>query len=458
MKQMTVRAAIMLAVAGLFVAGIAIFVVIYTVDADDWALYPANRHIYTVGQITQAGQITDRNGTVLAQTQNGQRVYNEDQQIREATLHAVGDLDGFISTGLHASYLKELTGYNLVNGVYSYSGNGNNIQTTLDADVCAAALDALDGKNGTVGVYNYKTGEVICMVSTPTYDVEDEQASEAAKNGDYKGVFVNRFLSGDYTPGSTFKIVTTAASLDTFSDAYDREYTCNGGVMIDGEWISCMGDHGTIRLEEALAKSCNAYFSQLAVDLGEEVMTEYAEKFGFNQSFSMDGIAAKTSYFNVEDTRDIDLAWAGMGQYTNMMNPLQYLTAIGAIANGGVPVEPYMVDKITTNGGLTVKNGKGSNGSRMLSAETAEKLTELMANNVEVNYGTWNYPGLDLCAKSGTAEVGEGRTPNAVFVGFLRNEDLPLAFVVVVEGGGAGSSVGGRVANQVLQAAKDKLT
>ena len=90
--------------------------------------------------------------------------------------------------------------------------------------------------------------------------------------------------------------------------------------------------------------------------------------------------------------------------------------------------------------------------------DTANKLSDLMASNVEINYGRGNYPGLDLCAKSGTAEVGKGKIPNAVFVGFTRNEDMPLAFVVVIENGGAGSTYGGAVANKVLQKCLSKLT
>ena len=456
MKQIKLRAFIMIILSALFMGGLAVLCLFYVVDGSDWALYPANQHIYSNGTIIQAGKITDRNDKILAQTVNGIREYNSDKSIRMATLHAVGDFNGFIKTGLHSSYIDKLTGYNKLNGTYSYSKKGNNVKITLDSSVCVTAAEALGSRSGTVGVYNYKTGEVICMVSTPSYDPNSNDDTKKAKDGEYKGVFINRFLSSTFTPGSTFKLVTTAASIDTFPDAYERKYTCNGGVEIDGEWISCLGHHGTLTLKDALAKSCNAYFSQLAVDLGGDVLTEYAEKAGFNQSFSMDGISAKKSFFDVSDGKDIDFAWAGMGQYTDMMNPLQYLTFMGAIANGGVPEKPYMVSSVKTQSGIPLKFSFGGTGSRMLSQETAEKITKLMENNVTQTYGKWSFPGLNVCAKSGTAEVKDER-PHAVFVGFNNDDDLPLAFVVLVENSGSGAHVAGPVANKVLQKCKEVL-
>lgn len=458
MKQMTLRAVILAIICSVFCAGLVLLCCLYAVQGEEWALYPANGHIFTDGGITRAGSITDRNGKVLALTKNGKRIYNDSKTVRLATLHAVGDPYGNISTGLHNAFLPELVGYDRLDGAYQFADKGNDIATTLDSEVCAAAYDALGDRKGTVGVYNYKTGETLCMVSTPSYDVADEDESAKAKSGEIDGVYLNRFLSSAYPPGSTFKLITTAAALDVFGDeAYDREYKCNHGVTIEGEDISCMGYHGTLTLKKALAVSCNSYFSQLAVDIGKEKLTEYAEKMGFNQSFNLDGIPSKTSYFNVDSARNIDLAWAGMGQYTNLMNPLQYMTSMGAIANGGVPVKPYFISSIKSYTGMTIRSGRTSKGSRMLSADIADKLADLMASNVDINYGKWNYPGLDLCAKSGTAEVGGDKTPNAVFVGFTRNEDLPLAFVVVIENGGSGSEYAGSVANTVLQKCREVL-
>ena len=123
---------------------------------------------------------------------------------------------------------------------------------------------------------------------------------------------------------------------------------------------------------------------------------------------------------------------------------------MGAIGNGGRAAEPYLIKKTVSPLGLPSLPRLPAKTGRLVSSSTAERLTELLAENVEKTYGTGRFPNMDLCAKSGTAEVGEGRSPHAWFAGFLRNEDAPCAFVVLVENGGGGSSVAGNVAARVL--------
>lgn len=452
---MTRRAYLLLAFLLAFTAGLVILLVIYVADAKAWTSYPANRHIYnSEAVLSGGGTITDRSGVILAQTVDGKRVYNSKAEIRKAVLHMVGDSDGFIKTGLQSSYWEQLVGYNLVNGVFQPSGRGNDIATTLDANLSATALKALGSYKGTVGVYNYKTGEVLCMVSSPTFDVNSKPDVEGDTTDKYTGVYLNRFLSSSYPPGSTFKLVTAAAALESQKDMDTRTYTCKRGVEVDGEWISCLGNHGKIGFKDALAQSCNAYFAQLAISLGPDTLTKYAEKMGFNQSFSLDGIAAKKSTIDFTDIRRVDLGWAGMGQYTNLANPLHFLTMMGAIANGGVPVKPYFIGSITTPAGLPAHLRVSKNGSRMLSADAADTLKDMIRYTVTKKYGDATFPGLQFCAKTGTAEVGAGIEPHAWIAGFSQDEKTPLAIVVVAENGGLGIGVAGKIANTVLQQAK----
>ena len=453
MKRLSLRSFILVALSTLFLAGLVLFLVFYAVNSTDWAMYSGNTHIYTDGEFTGGGKITDNVGTVLCETKDGKRVFHTNQNIRRATLHAVGDANGFISTGANTAFRKQLSGYNFLTGLFSITQKYNNIQLTINADVQVAALNALSGYKGTVGVYNYKTGELICMVSTPTYDVNSESDTKKAKDGGYEGVFVNRFLSSTYAPGSTFKIITAAAAIDTFDDAYERTYTCKGGCEIEGETVKCTGYHGEISLEKAFAVSCNSYFSSLSVDLGKNILTKYAEKFGFNKSASLDGIEAKMGSYEVKDARTIELGWSGIGQYKDMQNPLSYLTSVGAIANGGVPKKPYIIKRITNASGLTVKGSTAKNGSRVLSTDTAKKVADLMDGAVEITYKKSYFEGLDVCGKTGTAEV-DGKIPHSEFVGFCKDEKYPFAFIVVVEEGGSGNDLAKYIANCTLQAAK----
>ncbi len=448
MKQMSIRALSLLAFTAVFIIGIFSLTYLSLTKGDDWTSFPANRHIYKDGVMVNAGDITDRFDTVLATTKDGQRVYNSDYYTRLSTLHAVGDFDGFIKTGLTTAKWDDLTGYNKITGLYDAKNGGNNIKMTVSADLNTVALKALGNYSGAVGVYNYKTGELLCMVSSPSYDPN-------SKPEETDGIYINRFLSSSYPQGSTFKLVTAIAALETLPDAESREYDCDYGTYVDGELISCMSKHHTVNLRDALEKSCNAYFAQLTIDLGADVVQKYVDKLGFNTSAEIDGITAKSGTVDLDKIRKVDLGWAGMGQYTDLANPLQYLTLMGAIAGGGKAVKPYMIDSITTNEGIEIYSGGVSYTSRMFSETTATTLHAMMRNNVASNYGDYRFPDLNVCAKTGTAEVDEGITPHSWFVGFVEDNDCPLAFVVVAENAGAGVGVARTVANKVLQAAKE---
>ncbi len=453
MKRLSLRSAIMLFLAALFTLGLSIICVVYLAKAEDWSMYQGNTRLYTEGEFTSAGTITDINGTVLCQTVDGKRVYNQNKGIRLSTLHAVGDTRGFINTGVQSAFRDKLSGYNAITGLFGTHKGYSDMQLTLNADVCKAGYDALSGYSGTVALYDYKTGEILCMVSAPSFDIENENEFSSAQKGDYKGVFINRFLDATYAPGSTFKIVTAMAAVETLPDAYTREYTCNWGGTIGGEEVKCTGNHHNITLKDAFAQSCNSYFSQLAVDLGKETMTKYAEKFGFNKKYYLEGMPAAVSSYHVEDARKIELGWSGIGQYNDMQNPLQYLTSVGAIANGGTPVKPYFIKKVTNAYGIPSHRGGAKKGAKVCSEETAEKVQKLMRGAVVNNYGASFFGELTVCGKTGTAEV-DGQKPHAEFVGFSTDEKYPFAFIVVAEEGGSGNHLAKSIANKVLQAAK----
>ena len=447
MKKVSGRAIFPLILAIVLLAGTVLLCVRYFAKADEWVTFSGSPHVYT-GVNLDGGVVNDRDGTLLLDSTDG-RTYSADAVTRTATMHLLGDRYGYIQAPLLGSFADDMIGFDKINGLYGAEGTEANAALTLSAAAQTAAYQALGNYHGTVGVYNYKTGEILCAVTSPSYDPDNMPDVDADTSGAYDGVYVNRFFQAAYTPGSIFKIVTLAAAIETVPDWENLTFTCEGKTIIGGQEIICEGVHGTITLKQALAHSCNVAFGELAGKVGTKALMEYAEKLGLSESFECDGIPVKAGTVDLKDADAGDLAWAGIGQYTDQVNALTFMRAMGRIAGGGTGAEPYLMAKIT-RGEKTAYEAKTETSSRALKAETAAKLTEYLRNNVATMYGDWQFGGLNVCAKSGTAEH-EGEAADAMFAGFCVDENCPLAFVVFVENGGSGSAVAAPIAAKVLQ-------
>ena len=413
MNKLAKRAWFALALAGVLLLGMGVIVVRYFIDSPDWVTFQNSPHVYTDG-VMNSGKIVDRSGTVVLDATNG-KSYADSASLRRSMLHLLGDREGNITPFLLQEYGSELVGFDRINGTYSSRKREGRMMLTVSADVQRTALAALDGRKGTVGVYNYKTGEILCAVSSPTYDPDDVPDVEGNPET-YEGVYVNRFLHATYTPGSVFKLVTAAAALDEIPDIGSRTFTCEGSAVIGGETIQCNGVHGTLNFEEALAHSCNVVFGEIAAELGPKTLMRYAEQVGVTRRYSFDGTTTAAGSFDVSDA-----------------------------------AEPYLVKEVTYGDSVKYKASTSSTG-RLLDSTTAGRLADMMHNAVVNVYGEWNFAGLYAGGKSGTAENGGGKAANAVFAGFLQDSDYPLAFIVVVEEGGGGASVCTPILSQVLSA------
>ena len=413
-----------------------------------WVTQAYNGHIYAEDATAVTGNVYDRKGTLLATTINGERIYNDDETIRRAMLHTVGDSSGYIGTSVQSLLRAKLMGFNIFTGLNRTPLTEigfNNMKLSLDADICRVAYNALGGYNGAVLVYNYKNGEMLCKVSKPSYD-PGVVPYDLLTNSYYEGVFVDNTISSSYTPGSIFKVVTAACAMEYFDDWDTRTYTCEQYMRYEEGNISCLGYHGTLNIEQAMEYSCNCYFAKLAIELGYDRLQRTAEELGFNRSFSFTDFTTGESLINLtSSTKDVFIGWAGVGQYTDTVNPMHYMCLMGAIANGGSFTEPTVTtDKIFGSVGSKTK---------LMSRTTADNLKDLLRKDVAYYYGDSMFPyGWEVCAKTGTAEVGNGAEPNAWIVGFSSNEAYPYAFVVCVENGGSGYDVAGGVASTVLRA------
>ncbi len=462
MKTVRARSIVVYALAVICVTGLVFVVYQFILNGDSWSTSYINKHIYNNGQLTTAGKIYDRDGNILAESKDSKRIYSTDKKTRCAMLHSVGDTANAISTSVQNIYRDELVGYNLITGLSLNEavGYGNNITLTLDSEICTKVYEAFGKRNGTALLYNYKTGELLCMVSTPTFDPEAPPSAQEINddsNNQYDGVYVNRALSSSLIPGSIFKIFTCAAAIENIPDIFERTFTCHGSLNVDGDTITCMSKHGKISFEEGMSESCNIVFAELAMELGKDKMSYETSKMGCNKDLSIDEISLAQTHYDVKNASQVDLAWSGIGQYTDTVNPMHMLMLMGAIANDGIPVVPYMVERVSSVFNIPIQEGYGKLGDRMLSENTSDKLREIMRYTVKNNYGDNMFPGLEVCAKTGTGETSKNEEPNAWMVGFSQDEDCPLAFVVVVEHGGYGSKAAAPIAKSMMKMGQELI-
>lgn len=449
MNRIANRAMALLLLVLILTGGFVFFLSEFLVKSENWVIDYGSPHVYDEGNIG-CGVVTDRDGTLLLDMHDG-RAYSNLDTLRKSTVHWVGDRSGNILAPALTYYAKELAGYDLFNGVYTYGQNGGVASLTLSAKLQTAALEALGDYKGTIAVYNYKTGELLCAVTTPTFDPDNVPDFENDPESMYEGVYVNRFTQSCYIPGSIFKVVTLATALETVPDITSRFFACTGSYKIGNEEITCEDVHGTQTLKEAFCNSCNCAFAEIALQVGGKTLQEYVEKFGVTESVSFDGITTAEGNFRAENAEDLNVAWSAIGQYLDQVNPCAFLAFMGAIANDGVTTMPYLVEQIKVGGSKTY-DAKTAAPGRIMSEQTAKTLQEYLQNNVQSKYGAENFPGLTVGAKTGTGEVGGEKKPNAMLSGYVADENL--AFVVCVEDAGYGRAVCIPMISKVLAAAQ----
>lgn len=445
---------------GLFVliltAGMAFFVWDYCNHASQWVASPGSPHVSNRTNIG-VGTIEDRFGNMILDMGQG-RTYSASEATRKSTLHWVGDRQGKISAGAVSSYAGAMVGFDPINGIYNASGiSGGVTRLTLSERVQNTALEALAGRKGTVAVYNYKTGEILCAVTSPTFDPDHVPDIEGDTSGKYEGIYLNRFLQSSYVPGSIFKVVTTAAALEYVPDIQEQNFRCTGTMEFgEGEnvaTVTCENAHGTVSLKTALAKSCNCAFAQIAEEVGRKNMLKAVEAYQVVAPISFDGVTAAKGNYDLTDAGVVSFAWSCIGQHTDLINPARFMAFMGAIAGGGSAAMPYVVQQVTCDGEVTYE-AETETMNRIMSREIAETLKSYLRSNVQNGYGDRNFNGLNVCAKTGTSQLGGEEISNAMFAGFVADEAYPLAFICVVENAGYGATVDIPIMSKVLSACK----
>ena len=432
MKKLNRRALSVMMISLFIILGLFTYIERFLRDGESWASYFSRLNSLS------EGYVTDRNGVLLAAFTANDNSYNEDRNTRIANYHVTGDFWNRTGSGILTNFARQLHGYSPVTGMTQTKRIS--LKLNVDSVLDNKAYAALAGRKGAVGIVNYRTGELICMVSSPAVDpIESDPVAP-------EGVYINRLLSASFTPGSIFKLITAAAAIECVPTIWQRSFFCLGEEEISGVLFHCPFEHYTNDFRGALANSCNIAFAQIAISVGQREMVNHVRAYGFLDPHSLDGIPTAAGSYPLDFVGDPETAWSGIGQSTDLICPYSMLRFVAAIANDGILVEPKLID-----------DGKPAEQSLLVNPDTAKTMQELMRNNVIQTYGDNRFPGLVVCGKTGTAEVGDG-TDHAWFTGFLKDEDHPYAFIVFVERGGGGLSVATPIANTVLQAAMRRGT
>lgn len=439
-----------------FAAGVAFMLFSLWQNGSDWSSDRANQHIYQNGSTSTSGEIYDRNGVLLVSSKDGKRVYNSSKGVRVSTLHVVGDTSGFISTGTQSLYRDKLSGYNFIEGIYGILNKEDKVPyvtLNIDSEACRRAYNAFGNYNGTIVVYNYKTGELLCSMSKPAYDVNNIPHN-LRTDPEYDGVFLDKAISGVYTPGSVMKIITAISALQNIPGIEQQSYDCDGEYECSNGSVICNHVHGKVGFEGAFNNSCNFGFADISLQLGAAKLLATAESLGFNKQLYAGNIRLAKSTFNPPENNPTDLGWAGIGQYTTLLNPMHMLSIVGAIANGGTGIAPNRIKNYSIFFG---EYKPTANTLVSLDPALAAKMQALMRSNVVNKYGDYSFPNLEFCAKTGTAQL-DNADSHSWIAGYSARADMPFAVVCIVENGGWGSTMASQVTNEVMQYFLDVYT
>ena len=341
---------------------------------------------------------------------------------------------------------------------------GNGIVTTLDMELQRVAYNALGNNKGAVVAINPKTGEILAMVSNPTFNPNDLQSEiERANQGSEEDTpLLNRAIDGRYPPGSVFKTVTLSSALENIPDVAERQFDDEGKITFeDGTELNNFANevHGIINLRRAYRVSSNVVFGTLAMELGNEKLKDTAESFGFNSVIKGEGFTAIASEFpTLKDYEKGNIAQSGIGQGSVLSTPMQMALVAATVANDGVMMKPKLVNSIVDKNGNVVKDISSEEVRQVISADVAATVKDYMKYLVDNNIYRWPaFEGTNAGGKTGTADYnlsdGTPAVPHGWFIAAAPMDDPKIAVAVIVENGESGAGSAAIIASQVVRQA-----
>jgi len=428
-------------------------------NSEKLSYHPLNPRLSLIEERVKRGAIYDCKGNVLAQSSGRAGAYQRHYPLGEAAAPVIGYVSTRYGTsGVEACYSGELLGLkgfrSIRNQVYRLLGRpleGDHLTLTLDARLQEVGYSLLGGRRGAIVVLDPRTGAVLALVSSPSFDPNRlEEKWEELNQPQAQSPLLNRALQGLYPPGSTMKLVTATAVLQKDPGAAQRTYHCPGYLKIGGWKLTCPYAHGRVDFQEAMMYSCNVTFASLALEVGGKAFVETACSYGFNENLPFD-LPVKVSKIPASLEGGL-LAQAAIGQGEVLASPFQMALVTAAIANKGVIMRPYLVERVGS-GGLVENSFIPRPWKTVCSAQVADTIKEAMVATARAGTATGvNLPGVEVAAKTGTAQNPQG-DPHAWMVAFAPADNPRVVVAVIVENAGSGGVVAAPIARKMLELA-----
>ncbi len=423
-----------------------------------WFSSKANTSLRQAKRDVVPGRIYDRNGVQLAGADaEGKRVYHQDAAMRKALVHLIGDPGSNVAYGVEsfmASLLYAFGDNYLTRLSAALSGSprhGYDLRLSVDSALTRLIAERFPaGKAGAAVVMNWKTGELLTLLSLPGFD---PMAKDPGIEQDPQQPYWNRATRWNSAPGSTFKVVTLAAALQNIPGVMGRTFTCTGGYQVGDTVITDAGmaAHGQLDLKKALAVSCNITFAKLALEVGDENLRRTAQLFGLDDYLLFSDLVVENAAYPKGSRPMKELAWTGAGQSALSVTPLHMCLIAAGIANDGVMMEPKLLLQAADGAGNVRARISPSVYKTPLSKGDADTIADAMRAAAQTGTAARAaVSGLKVAGKTGSAQIDKQENTNAWFIGFLDEPSLPYAVCIVVQDAGGGGEIAAPIAGRVF--------
>lgn len=453
---------------GLFTCLVGYFIYFEAVLSPDVINNPYNSRQDTFAERIVRGKILAADGEVLAETEvSSDGTDTRSYPYGNVFAHVVGystrgktGIESLANFSLLTS--NAFFGERISNEIKEQKNMGDSVVTTLDATLQQTAYNALGNHRGAVVVLEAETGKVLSMVSKPDFDPNriNQDWEKVTSGEESESVLYNRATQGLYAPGSTFKIVTLLEYMRENADFENFHFNCSSSLTEGNYTISCYGKkaHGEEDLRKAFAKSCNAAFASIGLSLDEVIFKDTCQSLLFNTDLPLDLPYSKSSISQKADATPAEQMMTAIGQGETVVSPMHMAMIVSSIANDGVLMKPYLLDRIESYTGDLVKTYSSSAYATLMTESEAQRLTEYMEAVVTEGTGSkLSDLGFPVAGKTGTAEYTSDKSKShAWFAGFSNTGEGDIAVCVLVEEAGSGSEYAVPIARQIFAAWRNK--